>query len=118
MSQVKIKRLERDVAITLTTATGTANTLRLEDMAGAVVTFGTMSTNAASLQMWVATAAEASFSRLYNTDGSAADITLSPSSTQGRAYALPDAVFPVPWLKILAGTTNSVGTVGFVSFKS
>lgn len=118
MSQVKIKRLERDVQVTLTTATGTATTLRLEDMAGAVVTFGTMSTNAASLQMWVATAADASFARLYNTDGSAADITLAPSTTQGRAYALPDAVYAVPWLKIVSASTNSTGSVGWVSFKS
>ena len=118
MSQVKIKRLERDVPITLSTATAAATTLRLEDMAGAVVTFGTMSTNAASLQLWVATAADASFARLYNADGSAADITLAPSTTQGRSYALPDAAFAVPWLKIVSGTTNSTGTVGIVSMKS
>ena len=118
MSQVKIKRNLRDVQITLTTATETATTLRLEDMAGAVVTFGTMNTNAATLQMWVATASAASFARLYGADGSAADITLAPSSTQGRAYTLPDAVFPVSWLKILSATTNSTGSVGFVSFKS
>lgn len=118
MSQVKIKRLERDVNITLHSTTSLATTLRLEDMAGAVVTFGTMTTNASSLQVWMATASDASFSRLYNADGSAANITLAASSTEGRSYALPDAVFAAPFIKIVSATTNSTGTTGIVSFKS
>jgi hypothetical protein len=118
MSHVKIKRYERDVAITLHTATALATTLRLDDMAGGVVNLGTMSTNATSLQMWGSTSADGTFSRMYNSDGSVADITLSPSSTAGRIYALPDAVFGVSFLKIVSSTTNSTGTTGIVSFKS
>ena len=118
MSHVKIKRYERDVAITLHTATTLATTLRLDDMAGGAVSLGTMSTNAASLQMWGGTAADGAFRRLYNADGSAADITLAPSSTDGRIYALPDAAFALSFLKIVSATTNSTGTVGIVSFKS
>ena len=52
MSHVKIKRYERDVSITLHTATTLATTLRLDDMAGGVVNLATISTNATSLQMW------------------------------------------------------------------
>ena len=52
MSHVRIKRYERDVAITLHSTTSLATTLRLDDMAGGAVSFGTMSTNAATLQTW------------------------------------------------------------------
>ena len=118
MSHVKIKRYERDVPITLHSTTSLATTMRLDDMAGGVVTLGTMNTNSATLQMWGGNSVDGSFGRLYNADGSASDITLSPSSTQGRIYALPDAVFALPFLKIVSGATNSTGTTGIVSLKS
>lgn len=118
MSHVKIKRYERDVNITLHSTTTLASTLRLDDMSGGVVSFGTMNTNSTTLQMWGNNTADGSFGRVYNSDGSAADITLSPSSTQGRVYSLPDAVFGLPFLKIVSGGTNSTGTVGIVSLKS
>lgn len=118
MSHVKIKRYERDVAITLHSTTTLATTLRLDDMAGGVVSFGTMSTNSATLQMWGSNTVDGSFGRVYGSDGSAADITLAPSSTQGRIYSLPDAVFALPFLKIVSGATNSTGTTGIVSLKS
>jgi hypothetical protein len=118
MSHVKIKRYERDVAITLHTTTNLAATLRLDDMAGGAVSFGTMSTNASTLQMWGSHTLDGAFRRVYGADGSAADITLAPSSTDGRMYALPDAVFAVPFLKVVAASTNGTGTAGTVMFKS
>ena len=87
-------------------------------MAGAVVSFGTMSTNASTLQMWAGTTPTGTFRRLYKADGSVADLTLAASSTDGRAYALPDEVFGVEYLKIVSATTNSTGTVGVVMLKS
>jgi hypothetical protein len=88
-------------------------------MAGGVVSLGTMGTNSVSLQMWGGTAVDGAFRRMYGADGSAADITLAPdSSTDGRIYALPDAVFAVSFLKIVSATTNSTGTLGIVSLKS
>jgi hypothetical protein len=118
MSEIKIRRRMRDVAVTLHTATSLATTINLSDMAGALVSMGTISTNATTLQMFGATAVDGPFHRLYGADGSAADVTLSPSSTEGRAYSLPDAVFAVPFLKIVSATTNSTGTVGVVVMKS
>lgn len=118
MSHQTIKRYERDVNITLHTTTTLATTVRLNDVAGGVVAFATMNTNAATLQMWGSSTEGGTFGRLYNVDGSAADITLSPSSTQGRVYALPDAVFGLGYLKIVSGTTNSTGTTGIVSLKT
>ena len=118
MSASKITRLNRDVDITLHTATSLATTLDFRDVAGAVLTLGTISTAASTLQMWVGTTPSGTFRRLYKADGSVADLTLAPSSTDGRAYALPDEVFGVEYLKIVSATTNSTGTTGVVMFKS
>jgi len=118
MSHVRIKRYERDVAITLHSTTTLATTLRLDDMAGAVVSIGTINTNSTSLQCWGSHTLDGAYRRIYGADGSAADITLAVSSTDGRMYSLPDAVFAVPFLKIVSGTTNSTGTTGVVMFKS
>ena len=118
MSEATISRKYRDFDITLHTATSLATTLDMRDVAGAVVSFGTMSTNATSLQMWVSPSSTGTFRRLYKVDGSVADLTLAPSSTDGRAYSLPDEVFGVEYLKIVSATTNSTGTTGIVMFKS
>jgi hypothetical protein len=118
MSDATISRKHRDFDITLHTATSLATTLDMRDVAGAVVSFGTMSTSATSLQMWVGSAPTGAFRRLYKVDGSVADLTLAASTTEGRAYALPDEVFGTEYLKIVSSTTNSTGTTGFVMFKS
>lgn len=114
MSQVKIKRQFRVVSATVTTATSTCTTLRMEDMAGAVVVLGTVSTNAATFQVWGNTTESGSFSQLYDSSGSAASITLAPSSTNGTAYALPDAAYALPYLKLVAASTNAATTATIV----
>lgn len=118
MADAILYRKARDFDITLHTATASATTLDMRDVAGGVVIFGTMSTNAATLQMWTGTSPAGTFTRLYKSDGSVADLTLSPSSTLGRAYSLPDEVFGTEYLKIVSATTNSTGTTGVVCFKS
>ena len=118
MSTSRISRLNRDIDITLHTATALATTLDMRDIAGAVLSIGTISTAATTLQMWVGATPAGSFRRLYKADGSVADLTLAPSSTDGRAYSLPDEVFGTEYLKIVSATTNSTGTTGFVMFKS
>ena len=118
MSTSRISRLHRDVDITLHTATSLATTLDMRDVAGAVLSIGTISTAASTLQMWTGATPTGSFRRLYKSDGSVADLTLAPSSTEGRAYSLPDEVFGTEYLKIVSATTNSTGTTGFVMFKS
>lgn len=118
MPEATIYRKARDLDITLATATSLATTLDMRDIAGAVVSFGTMSTNASSLQMWVSNSSSGTFRRLYKADGSVADLTLAASSTDGRAYSLPDEVFGTEFLKIVSATTNSTGTTGFVMLKT
>jgi hypothetical protein len=118
MADSIISRKYRDFDIVLATATSLATTLDMRDVAGAVVSFGTMSTNATSLQMWVSPSSTGTFRRLYKSDGSVADLTLAASSTDGRAYSLPDEVFGTEFLKIVSATTNSTGTAGVVMMKS
>lgn len=114
MSQVKIKRLFRMVTATVTTATGTCTTLRMEDMAGAVVELPTITTNAATLQVWGNDTDTGTFCQLYGSDGSAANITLVPSTTNRTAYALPDASYAMPYVKLVAANTNATATVNVV----
>jgi hypothetical protein len=118
MADNLLSRKHRDIDITLATATASATTLDMRDVAGAVVSFGTMSTNASTLQMWVGTSTAGTFRRLYKADGSACDLTLAASSTDGRAYNLPDEIFGTEYLKIVSSTTNSTGTAGVVMLKS
>lgn len=118
MNESEIKRRTRQFSITLGTATAAATTLRADDMAGGVISCGTMSTAAVSLQCWGAIDEAGPYRRVYDASGSAADITLAPSTADGRIYSLPDALFGVPFIRIVSGTTNSTGTVSVVSFKS
>lgn len=117
MSEVKIKRRQRTVNITLSTSTSAASTLRMDDMAGGIVSLGTMSTNASTLHMYAAEAEDGSYRRLYDYAGSPANIALQPSTSVGTSYGFPDAAFAAPWLKIVSGDTNSTGVTGFVTFK-
>ena len=118
MSEIKIKRRVRNVSITLSTSTSSATTLRLDDMAGAMVSLATMSTNASSLHLYGAEAEDGSYRRVYDSAGSPANITLQPSTSVGTMYAMPDAAFGLSWCKIVSGDTNSTGVSGIVTFKS
>jgi hypothetical protein len=118
MAESIISRKHRDTDITLATSLAIATTLDMRDVAGAIASFGTMRADETTLQMWVSNAKAGTFRRLYKADGTAADLTLAASTTDGRAYSLPDEVFGCEYLKIVSATTNSTGTVGVVMFKS
>lgn len=118
MSEMKIRRRSRQVPITLTTSTASAATLYLEDFAGGVIDIGTIATAVTTLQMWGASSETGTFRRLYNTDGSVADITLTPSTAVGGIFNLPDAVFGVPYLEVLVGNTAGTGVAATVTLKS
>ena len=114
MSQVKIKRQFRVVSATVTTATSTSTTLRLEDMAGAVMQLPTITTNAATINVWGNITDTGTFAQLYDSSGSVAAITLAASTSNQTMYALPDAAFAVPFLKLVAANTNATATVSVV----
>jgi len=114
MSLVKIKRQFRVVTATVATATASCTTLRLEDMAGAVMQLPTITTNAATINVWGNTTDTGTFAQLYGSDGSVASITLAPSTTNQTMYSLPDAAYAVPYVKLVAATTNATATVSVV----
>ena len=118
MSETKIKRRLKSIAITLSTSSSSATTIRLDDMAGAVVSFGTMSTSASTVQVYGCDAEDGEFRRLRDNGGCAAAITLQPSTSVGSIYAFPDAVFALPWAKLVSGDTHSTGVSGVVMYKS
>jgi hypothetical protein len=118
MSEIKIKRRVRSVSITLGTATADATTIRVDDMAGGCISVGTMVTASTSLQCWGAIEEAGPYRRVYGAGGSAADVTLAPSTDSGQIYSLPDVIFAVPYVRIVSGDTSSTGTIGVVSFKS
>ena len=118
MSQIKIKRNFRTVTVAIGTATGTSTTLRMEDMAGAVVQLGTMSTNAATLQVWGNTTDTGAFAQLFGSDGTAGAITLAPSTTNSTVYNLPDAAYALPYVKLVAASAAATATAASVVMKS
>jgi hypothetical protein len=117
MSDSKIRRKSKVHPFTLSTATSVANTIPMFDMAGGIVEMGTVSTNATQLNLWVSDVEAGPFYQLYDKDGAVVKITLSASTTDGRAYAMPDEVFAAQFIKFVSHTTNSTGTVGTVMFK-
>ena len=114
MSQVRIRRSFRVVTATVTTATSTCTTLRLEDMAGAVMQLPTITTNAATIQCWGNITDTGTFAQLYVSSGSVAAITLAPSTTNQTMYSLPDASYAVPYLKLVAANTNATAVASIV----
>ena len=114
MSQVKIKRNFRVVTATVATATASCTTLRMEDMAGAVMQLPTITTNAATINVWGNITDSGTFAQLYDSSGSVAAITLAPSTTNQTMYALPDASYAVPYVKLVAANTNATATVSVV----
>ena len=118
MSEVSIKRRSRGVSLGVGTSTSTATTMRLDDMAGGCISVGTMATAASTYQCWGSTEESGPYRRVYGADGSAADITLAPSSTEGRVYSLPDAIFAVPFVRIVSDSASSTVLTAQVTFKS
>jgi hypothetical protein len=118
MSEPKIRRKFKAVPITLSTSVAAATTLRWDDVAGGTLEMGTVSTNATTLQVWASDALTSTFGRLYKVDGSPADLTMAPSTTEGRVYALPDETYGCGAIKLVSVSTNSTAAVCIVTMKS
>lgn len=107
MSESIIKRKTRVVSFFLSDSVAGSTPVRSDDMAGGVLSVGTVSTNATTVQIFCSQSIDGAYRRLRAADGAAADITLSPSTTLGSVYSLPDAAFSVPFMKVVGGSTHS-----------
>ena len=118
MSEVDIVRRDKTVSVTLASTTSAASTIRLEDAAGAIVSLGTLHTSSVTLHVYGSDSESGEFRRVYDSSGSPANIVLAPSSTSGTIYAFPDAIFALPYGKLVSGDEYSTGVSGTVTFKS
>lgn len=118
MPEPKIRRKFRSIPVTLTTSESSATAIRTDDVAGATLVCGTMSTSATSIQVWAAATAGGTYGRLYDFAGSPANITLTPSSSTGTAYMLPDAVFGAAFIKLVASEAAGTAVDATVVLKS
>jgi hypothetical protein len=118
MSEPKIRRKFKAVPITLSTSVAAATTLRWDDVAGGTLEMGTVSTAATTVQVWASDATTGTFGRLYKVDGSAADLTLAPSTTEARVYALPDETYGCGAIRLVAAQAAATAASCIVTMKS
>jgi hypothetical protein len=118
MSEPKIRRKFKAIAVTLTTSTASATTLRWDDVAGGALEMGTVSTAVTTIQVWASDAMTSTFGRLHKSDGSAADITLAASTTEARVYALPDEVYGCGAIRLVANNAAATAATAIVTLKT
>lgn len=103
----KIRRKFKALSVTLTTSTSTGTPIRWDDVAGGTLLMPTLTTNATALSVWVSGTTAGPWGRLYDSSGSEAGITLSSSTANQRAYAIPDAAFGAGAIMLVSASTNS-----------
>lgn len=118
MSEPKIRRKFKAIPVTLATSTAAATTLRWDDVAGGSLEMGTVATAVTTIQVWGSDATTGTFGRLYKVDGSAADMTLAPSTTEARVYALPDEVYGCGAIRLVANNAAATAATAIVMMKS
>lgn len=117
MSEAKIRRKSKSYPITLYTAVASCQAIPCVDMAGGVVSCGTMSSNASAFHIYASDSEDGTYARLYDFAGSPANVSLQPSTASSTSYSLPDAAFGAFYIKLVSGTTNSTGVNATVMFK-
>lgn len=111
MSQVKIKRQSRVIPVTIGTGTATSTTVRLDDMLYAAVQVPALASSGAVINVFGNTTDTGTFVQLYGSDGAAAAITVNANGTNsGTAYSLPAAAYGVPYVKLVAVSTNATAS--------
>lgn len=118
MSEPKIRRKFKAIPVVLSTSTADATTLRWDDVAGGSLEMGTVATAVTTIQVWASDATTGTFGRLYKVDGSAADMTLAPSTTEARVYALPDEVYGCGAIRLVANNAAATAATAIVTLKS
>ena len=118
MSEPKIRRKFKAVPVTITTSSASSTTLRWDDVAGGALEMGTVATAVTTIQVWASDAVAGTYGRLHKADGSAADITLAPSTTEARVYALPDEVYGCGAIRLVSNNAASTAASTVVTLKT
>lgn len=117
MSESKIRRKSKSYTVTLYTAVASCQAIPMADMAGGMVSMGTMNSNSVALNLYASDSEDGTYRQMHDFTGSPANITLQPSTSVGKAYSLPDAAFGAQWIKLVSSTTNSTGVSAIVTMK-
>jgi hypothetical protein len=135
MSEIMIRRLDRRQQVTIGTTAGESSTLAFNGMAGATILLGTPSTSATLLRVY-GSHNNVTYRELFDAAGAAATITLSRLSgtaveTVGTAtaeitvftatagaYALPDAAYPLRYVRLVADTDLGEAATAEITVKS
>lgn len=113
----KIKRKFRAFGLTLAATESGSTAIRFDDAAGGAIATGTVATSVTTLVVWASDSPTGAFAPLRKSDGSAVELTLSPSTTQGRVYSLPDECYPAGAIKLVANHTAEEGVSCTVMLK-
>lgn len=105
----KIKRKFRTFGLTLAATESGSTAIRFDDAAGGAIATGTVATSVTALTVWASNSPTGAFAPLRKSDGSAVELTLSPSTAQGRVYSLPDECYAVGAIKLVANHTAVAG---------
>lgn len=113
----KIKRKFRTFSLTLNSTESGSTAVRFDDAAGGSIATGTASSAVTRLDVWAAATPAGPFSPLRKSDGSAVELTLSPSTSQGRVYSLPDECYAVGAVKLVANNAAATAVTCTVMLK-
>lgn len=99
----------RFVTVAASTATASAATVRVDDMAGGMVAVAAASSIATRMAVF-GSVDDVTYRKLYGSDGAAAEVVLNTAAD--NTYTLPDAVYGLQYVRLVPdadpGTAASV----------
>jgi hypothetical protein len=113
MSENILSHRTRSGAVAVSTAVAVSSTIDVRDMAGGIVHVSG-ATATATISCY-GSGDGVTFAELYGFDGQPATITVGAS---GGAAPLPDAMYPLRFLRLVAGTDLGTSASVVVSLKS
>lgn len=109
MPESRIRRKLRSFDVSIGTSAAGSTAIRWDEAAGGNVQIGTQVTAASfstTLQVWASSSTGGTFSRLYDSTGVPANLTLVQDSVNQTSYSMPDAAFSAGAIKLVAGSTH------------
>jgi hypothetical protein len=135
MSTIAISRRQRAYVVKIGTAAAQSTPIRFDDMAGAAVALANPSTAATVLRVYGSVDDDA-YAAVFDSAGGQATIpitrlsgtavetvgtttqTITVFTAVNAVYALPDAAFPIPFVRLVSDHDLGTAAIVFVSTKS
>ena len=113
----KIKRKFKSFSVTLSTTESSSVSIRTDDVAGGAVRVGPSPTTVTSLAVWASDSPSSPYGRLRKADGSAVEVTLSPSTSESQVYPLPEECYGVGAIKLVGAVAGATAVNCVVMLK-